>query len=356
MQFSVVRPGELGSEEIDVWHSMQRKTDSLANPFLSPEFAVAVDKVRSDARVAVLTDGSEIVGFFPFERRRFGVAVPIGAGLTDCQALIHAPGVLWNTQQLLRACKITVWEFENLVAGQRPFERYAVAVAPSPVIDLTDGFDAYLQQLRIKSPQFCKDIARKARKLQRETGELNLICDSRNIAELRALMSWKSDQYRRNGWSDIFNRRWVVDLLDYLFSIHSDCFGGLLSVLHAGQAPIAAHFGIRFGHVLAQWFPAYDTRFSRQSPGVIQHLRMAEKSAASGVHLIDMGAGPERYKQTLRSHDLFVARGTVARAPALAGAYRARGALTRWARREIKRYPRLLNTADAALRHHGGIR
>ena len=65
---------------------MQRKTGSLANPFLCPEFAVAVGSFRPGARVAVLADGPEIVGFFPFERRRLGVGVPIGAGLTDCRA------------------------------------------------------------------------------------------------------------------------------------------------------------------------------------------------------------------------------------------------------------------------------
>ena len=76
MQISVVRPGELGPSEIATWHSMQRQTRSLANPFLCPEFAVAVDNFRSNARVAVLADGSAIVGFFPFERRRSGVGVP----------------------------------------------------------------------------------------------------------------------------------------------------------------------------------------------------------------------------------------------------------------------------------------
>ena len=59
---------------------MRRPTGSLASPFLCPEFAVAVGRVRPDARVALLADGPDIVGFFPFQRRRLGVGVPIGAG------------------------------------------------------------------------------------------------------------------------------------------------------------------------------------------------------------------------------------------------------------------------------------
>ncbi len=72
---------------------VQAGTDALANPFLSPEFTVAVGRQRPGARVAVLADGPAITGFLPFERRRLGLGVPIAAGLTDCQGLIHAPGM-----------------------------------------------------------------------------------------------------------------------------------------------------------------------------------------------------------------------------------------------------------------------
>ena len=68
--------------------------------------------------------------------------------------------LMWNgtPEELLRACKMSVWQFDHLVEGQRPFERYATAVAPSPVIDLTAGFAAYEEKLQAKSPQFCKDL------------------------------------------------------------------------------------------------------------------------------------------------------------------------------------------------------
>jgi CelD/BcsL family acetyltransferase involved in cellulose biosynthesis len=334
---------------------MQRQTTSLANPFLSPEFAIAVGNFRPGVRVAVLADGPAIVGFFPFEQRRLGVGVPIGAGLTDCQGLVHAPAVEWDPQELLRACKLAMWQFDRLVAGQRPFERYAAATAASPVIDLTDGFEAYQKRLWVKSPQFCKDLARKTRKLTREAGELRFVADSRDIGGLRLLMNWKSDQYHRNGWVNVFDRPWVVDLIDYLFSIQSDLFGGLLSFLYAGETPVAAHFGLRSGHVLAHWYPAYDTRFGRQSPGLIQHLRMVEETAALGVQLIDMGKGAGRYKLTLKNRDLLVAEGVVTRGPLVAGAHRVGSALAGWARRQVRQHPPLFRAADKVLRHYGRI-
>jgi CelD/BcsL family acetyltransferase involved in cellulose biosynthesis len=53
VQITVVRPEELGAAEIAAWHSMQAKTESLGNPFLSPEFTLAVGHLRPGARVRV---------------------------------------------------------------------------------------------------------------------------------------------------------------------------------------------------------------------------------------------------------------------------------------------------------------
>jgi CelD/BcsL family acetyltransferase involved in cellulose biosynthesis len=334
---------------------MQRETGSLANPFLCPEFAIAVDNCRPGIRLAVLADGPAIVGFFPFERRRLGVGVPIAAGLTDCQGLIHAPAADWEPRELLRACKLAEWQFDHLVSGQQPFERYASAVAPSAVIDLSNGFAAYSEKLRVRSPRFGRDVARKARKLERETGKLGFVVDSGDMSALRMLLRWKSDQYHRNGWVDVFARRWVVDLINNLFSIRSDQFSGLLSVLHYEETPIAAHFGIRSSRTLAHWFPAYDVHFSRHSPGLIQHLRMAEECAALGINTIDMGTGTERYKQTLKSCDIFVTEGVVARGALSAYAHRVRSTQANWARRQIKRHPMLFRAADRLLRQAGRV-
>jgi CelD/BcsL family acetyltransferase involved in cellulose biosynthesis len=356
MQISVVRPGELGQNEIAAWRCMQRKTASLASPFLCPEFALAVDGVRQGARVAVLSDGPELVGFFPFERRRLGIGVPIGAGLNDCQALIHAPDAEWDPRELLRACQVSVWQFDNLIAGQLPFERYMATVFPSPIIDLVDGFEVYEKKLRIKSPKFCREIGRKARRLEREAGELRFTVDSRDPADLRTFMDWKADQYHRHGTINIFDRRWVVDLIEQLFSTHSDHFGALFSILYAGESPVAADFCLRSGHFLAAWYSAYDRRFSKQSPGLLQHLRMAEETAALGVQLIDMGAGPSDYKQTLKTGDLFVGTGTVVRGPARGGVHRARVAAEQWAEGRVKRHPALFRVANSLFRHYGWIR
>jgi CelD/BcsL family acetyltransferase involved in cellulose biosynthesis len=355
VQISVARPGELGLAEIAAWRSMQRATASLASPFLCPEFSIAVGNFRPQARVAVLYDGPEIAGFFPFERRGLGVGVPIGAGLNYCHGLVQAPSADWDPRELLRACRLSVWQFDNLVADQRPFERYTSTVYPAPFMDLAGGFEEYQKKLQTRSPKFCREMGRKARRLERDVGDLRFVLDSHDISELHTLMAWKADQYYRCTQLNFFDRPWVVGFMDQLFNTRNDHFHSLLSVLYAGDTLVAADFGLRCGDTIAAWFSSYDLRFSRESPGMIQHLRLAEQAVDLGVQLIDMGAGPAPYKETLKSGDLCVGAGFVARGPVAAGAHRARGAATDWARRQVKRCPPLFHAADLLLRHYGRI-
>jgi len=55
VDISVYRPGELSSADRAAWTSMQSKahlqgSPELANPFLSPEFTLAVGRSRRGAR------------------------------------------------------------------------------------------------------------------------------------------------------------------------------------------------------------------------------------------------------------------------------------------------------------------
>jgi CelD/BcsL family acetyltransferase involved in cellulose biosynthesis len=353
MRISVIHPSELGPAEVTAWHSMQRGSAGLWNPFLSPEFAQAVGRYRPDARVAVLTDGGSIAGFLPFERHRFGMGLPIGAGLTDCQGLVHVPGLEWEPRELLRGCGLSVFAFDHLAAGQRPFRPYLAATAPSPVIDLADGWAAYAAKLKVRSASFLRSVARKCRKLDREAGPVRLVTESQDGAALRSLMAWKSDQYRRTGRSDRFAHPWIVGLIEDLFAARGSHFSGLFSVLYAGDAPVAAHLGVRCGPVMAHWFPAYDTAYAQYSPGLIEHVRMVEAAAGIGVELIDLGKGHKRYKDELKSSDSYVGEGAVTARSAVGQLHRAHIAPAQWAVRTIRAYPRLYEPADQLLKRYG---
>ena len=333
---------------------MQRATPSLANPFLSPEFAIAVGRFRPGTQVAVLTEGQSIMGFFPFERRRLSVGVPVCGWLSPCQGLIHAPGVQWDPRELLRSCRLSAWKFDNLVADQLSFRPYHAAVELSPMIDLADGFDAYYAKLRVKSPRFCRELARRSRKLAREAGELHMVADSGDTDVLRTLMAWKSKQYCRTGHVDRFEPPWFAALLDILLATRSEHVSGLLSVLYAGDEPVAAQFGLRTGNLLVGWFTAYNHRYRKYSPGLIHLKQLAGKLAAAGIQAIDMGGGATNYyKETLKTHDIFVAQGIVTGGSVLGAAHRVHNASIRWAARTVHQRPNLHRAADQVLRRSG---
>jgi CelD/BcsL family acetyltransferase involved in cellulose biosynthesis len=349
----LVSPGELGGAEVAVWQAMQRATPILGNPFLSPEFAAAAGRYRPNARVALLMDGPSIMGFFPFEKRSFGVGVPIGGWVTPCHGVVHAPGVEWSPRQLLRGCQLSAWQFDNLVAYQRP---YQTALVSTPMIDLADGFAAYRKELWEKSPRFCRELARKGRKLAREVGDVRLVTDTRDTSLLRTLMGWKSQQYRRTGCVDRFEFPWVTGLVDDLLASRGEHVSGLLTVLYAGEHPVAAQFGLRSGPLLVGWFTGFDVRFRKYSPGLL-HLRMlAEELPAAGIDLIDMGKGSKSFVQIFKSHDSYVAEGILTSHSPLGRAHGVRNTATQWATRTIRQHPGLHDAADMLLRRTGASR
>ncbi|MFI6788135.1 GNAT family N-acetyltransferase [Nonomuraea sp. NPDC050383] len=356
MKITVVRPGELGDSERARWRELQKADPSLDNPFLSVEFAVAMDRLRDYVRVAVLDDGTGIVGFFPYERHSFGIGKPLGGFLTTCHGLISVPGLKVDVRALLRACKLTVYDFDHLVAGQPTFAAYESDVRPAPVMDFTEGFDAWLEQVRTNSPKNLKTVRYKERKLGREQGELRFEYASADPEVLRVLLGWKSDQYRRTGRVDRFAQPWIVELIDLMHAERSADFGGVLTMLYSGEAPVAGHFGLRTATTLVGWFPAYDTEYARYSPGIVHHLRMAEAAAEAGLLMVDMGKGGKEYKDWLKSGELYVSEGRVSRPSAAAAVHWMGRTPFNKARTIVMDRPSLYRAADRVLKGFGRVR
>jgi CelD/BcsL family acetyltransferase involved in cellulose biosynthesis len=352
VRFEVVRPEELGDPELARWRALQRAGTALANPFLSPEFTLAVGRFRADARVAVLSDQAGIAGFFPYERHALGIGRPIGAGLTDCQGLVGPAGLEVDVRALLRACRLSVWEFDHLLAEQAAFAPYHAETRTEPVMDLSAGFDAYAENARRQAPKTVKTVRYKERKLGREVGEVTYTFSERDPAELRRLMAWKSGQYRRTGRTDRFAEAWIVSLVEHLHETGT----GVLSVLRAGGRPVSAHLGLRAGTFMAGWFPAYDPEFAKYSPGMIGHLRMAEAAASATVTQIAMGRGGREYKDWLKNGEFLIAEGRVARASAAAGLHWVKDAPVRRARSAVLAHPRLYARADRVLKTYARLR
>jgi CelD/BcsL family acetyltransferase involved in cellulose biosynthesis len=356
MRVSVVRPQDLGATELAAWRAMQRSSPRFVNAFLSPGFALAAGRVRPAARVAVLEEGEGVVGFFPFEQGRFRVGRPIAAGVCDSQAVIHISGLEWNAQDLIRGCHLDVLEFDHLIGSQMAWAGQNVARRTSPIIDVSQGYDAYIAERQRTSKKIFKSTFYKQRKLERDLGGTRFEFDVHDPEALSLLMRWKSAQYRRTGRRDRFAIGWIERLVRDLFETRSHGCAGTLSVLYSAERVVGAHFGLRCDSTLSCWFPAYDLGMARYSPGLSLHLKMAEAAATAGVRCLDLGKGDEAYKQSLKTGDVPIGEGWIDRPSAASFVRRIQRTPRRVAFDVISSHPALRQASRDVLRHVGSLR
>lgn len=300
------------TEELcSTWARIQADNQELASPYFCPEFTQAVSLVRGDVFVGVLEDGGSAVGFFPFQRGRFSVGRPVGGPLSDFQALVIPGDAQWDPLSLLKGCRLSAWDFDHALASQFALHCPNSRTVASPVIELSNGFEAYVQDRRASGSEQIKKIGNLTRRLERELGPIRFEVHESSHEVLHTLLKWKSIQYSSSGIFDVFSVTWTIRLLEQLLLTQASGFAGMLSTLRAGDHLIAAHMGMRSKSVWHYWFPAYDAAFHKYSPGLILLLRIAQAAPALGVRLIDLGKGDSMYKHRLATGATLVSEGTI---------------------------------------------
>jgi CelD/BcsL family acetyltransferase involved in cellulose biosynthesis len=310
MDCEVTTPDAIGQDARRRWREIRRASGSLESPFFAYEFTAMIGASRRDCRVAVLTDDHSIMGFFPFHVGRTRVARPVGRKLADYQGAILDPAVDWDAADLIRLCGLRAYSFDHLVATQAEFRPFFDAIDQSPVLDLADGFDAYLRGQRGTGRGGPQEAQMKRRRLERRF-DVRFELHEPDARALQTLLQWKSEQYRRTGVFDTLSRPWVVEVLERAHRTQTDEIAGVLSCLYADDALIAAHLGLRSGQLLHSWFPAYDVRFSKYSPGSVLLLAVAEAGPAHGIRTFDLGKGAEPYKLRFANASVSVGVGSV---------------------------------------------
>jgi CelD/BcsL family acetyltransferase involved in cellulose biosynthesis len=132
-----------------------------------------------------------------------------------------------------------------------------------------------------------------------------------DAAVLATCLAWKADQYRRTKLPNLFAFRWVLALFDKLFSVRSDTFSTMMSVLYAGDRVVAINLSLRYRDVLHAWFPSYDRELAHYSPGTLLWFETMRASQELGIRRIELGKGPEKFKRRFMSGATAVSEGTV---------------------------------------------
>ena len=265
MKVKVVCSSDLSDEHIAAWKRIQGANSCFASPCFRPEFTLSVAQLRDDVEVGIIEDGGRY-GFFPFHRRGT-VGKPVGLRLSDFQAVIVDPAMDWDAIRLIHDCGLRSWRFDHLIASQVPLQPYQWVTQPSPYVDLSEGFDAYLGRQRSAGSSSILQILRKSRKIQREVGPLRFEFNSSCHDDFQKLLTWKSHQRTATRSFDILRFNWARRCLEAIRTADTEGFGGILSALYVGNDLIAAHLGMRSRGVLHSWFPAFNPAYARYSPG-----------------------------------------------------------------------------------------
>ena len=302
------------ARELDVqlrerWRELRQENPELVSPFFCVEFTDAIAHARTDVEVAVITDGGKITGLFPFQRRRWSVGRPVGGLISDYQGIICRRDFTCDPIELLRHCSLLAWDFDHLLVSQSFFSAFHRNQDGSPVLDLSSGYNAYAAQTRAARTK----VIKLERRLEREVGPVRFVFHSSGAADLARVLAWKTSQYLTHGKTDLFATPWVMSALRRIHATGTAHFCGTLSLLYAGDHMVAGHFGMRAGTVWHYWFPAYDSRYAKYSPGFLLLLKMIQAAPGLGVTTIDLGRGMTLYKERLKNGCVAIAEGSVER-------------------------------------------
>ncbi|MCG6155273.1 GNAT family N-acetyltransferase [Rubinisphaera margarita] len=303
--------GELSNRDVAAWREIASLNEVTSHPFLQPEFVQAVGKHRPETRVAVIQNGSDYVGFFPYQTTSAGVGHPVLPELTDYHGLIATDALDLSAEELLRKCGLLVWHFDHLPVSQGMFRRHHAYQDPSYLVRLSAGFENYAAELRERKSSVLSQALRKSRKLERELGPVTFHVHEESEEAVTNLVDWKRVHLDRRSGSNPFVRPWMHSLLREVSQTHGETFHPELSVLRAGGQCLAVHFGLRTGNRLVSWIPTFAPEFSQYSPGQVLYAELIRSAADRGIAEIELGRGENQLKLSLSNASVPLAVGAV---------------------------------------------
>lgn len=327
-----VPAASLSDAHLTAWAELQSQEAIFESPHLRPEFTQAVASVRDDIEVAVASEDSQPIAFLPFQRTTWNGGRAAGGWLSNYQALVAAQGAVIEPVELLKACRLSSWKFNHLLAAPETFSPFVARECDSPYVDLTAGYEAYSTWLKRRGKALVES-ERKTRKMAREIGPIEFEAHSTDPAVLTTMIEWKSAQYQRTKERNIFAADWVRNLLYKILGRSDVMFSPLLSVLRVKGEIASISYALRSGRVLHGWFMAYNHDLARFSPGTQLLLEIIKYAPNTGIERFDLGKGPESYKRQFMTGANRIVEGAIDIRPSTLFARRAFWRTREWIRK-----------------------
>jgi CelD/BcsL family acetyltransferase involved in cellulose biosynthesis len=291
LSVEIIGTEALTPAERSLWLGWTKDSQAFESPFFHPDFTAVAGRSAPEARLAVLHRNGTVVGFLPHQRRG-GAAQPLGAPLNDYHAVITGPELEFSIEEAAelvgaRSYTATGWTGAAEEGEGRTRARTLLA-------DVSQGWDAYYAGRRTDFGKFFKDKERARRSFERDLGPIRVESSTTDLTHFDRLIELKQAQYQRTRRHDIFACGWTIDMLRGLLTHQSEDFGARLSVLYAGDRPMAYELGLKGGDHYHFWLPAYEADAARYSPGMLLSM---ETMKAEAARLYDFGFEGEAYKK-----------------------------------------------------------
>jgi CelD/BcsL family acetyltransferase involved in cellulose biosynthesis len=310
----IVQPSELSEDERQMWAEFWR-VSTHQSPFMTYHFSRLVEKCGVFVHVAIIFSGGRIIGFFPYQYSSFtsrllGRAERVGGEMSDYCGVIAEPGARFSENELLVLAKIRFFDFSHLHFGQLDIGLTASASDSGHLIRISSTGLEYWQELAKKDRRLTQDTQRCIGKFEREVGPLSFDADVRGRSDLLTLIIQKKrEQYERTEVSDALGDGWRQKLMELLYLEQAPDCRGMISIIECGPDIVAMHFGLVAGSTLHYWFPVYDSKYAKYSPGRLLYKFLIESMDVVGLRVIDHGAGDAAYKIALSNESYKVYSG-----------------------------------------------
>ena len=179
-----------------------------------------------------------------------------------------------------------------------------------PRVDLTGGYDGYLGRLPGK---YRHELGRKARKLARDAGEIEIVrIPGEEVADrLDAFldMAGQTEPDKAGFFAKEEIRSWFAALADEF--VGDDIFR--LHQLDVGGMPAAATVSLVHGGEWGLYNSAFDPTLRQLAPGMVLVGELIKVAAEEGCEVFDLLRGDEPYKYRFGAEDRPVERVTIVR-------------------------------------------